>query len=124
MSTITGTKRSCTIVRRTITPQNTLGVYLVTADFAAYTGASDDAALAGVGAFISASVRDGKTRTMRTAQCVAGGSDGTQGVFAGDCTVSSDALAFNLTAAAKGTELTSSVATTVPVSFEVVCIES
>lgn len=124
MATITGTKRNCAIVRRTITPQNTLGVYLVTADFAAYTGSSDDATLAAVGAFISASVRDGKTRTLRTAQCVAGGSDGTQGVFAGDCTVSSDAITFNLTAAAKGTELTSSVATTIPVTFEVVCIES
>ena len=60
MGTITGTKRGVTIVRRTITPDNTLGVYLVTADFAAYTGSSDDAALAGVGAYITASVRDGK----------------------------------------------------------------
>jgi hypothetical protein len=123
MATITGTKRNVLIVKRPDTPYDTIGVYRVTADFAAYTGSTDDGALAGVGAFITASVRDGKTRKMRTAQCVGAGSDGTQSIFAGDCTVSSDALAFNLTASAKGTELTSSTATTVPVTFEVVCEE-
>ena len=123
MATITGTKKNVAIIQRARGPFGTLGVYAVTVDFAAYTGSTDSGALADVGAFISASVRDGKTRTLRSAFCAAAGSDGTQAVYVGDCTVSSDAMTFNLTDSGSS-ELTSTVATTVPVTLFVVCSEA
>lgn len=122
MATITGVKGTPSIVRRPSGPHDTRGVYLVTANFGAYVGANDDAALAGVGAAITASIRDGKTRTLRSAVCVGAGHDGTRSVYTGACTVSSDALAFNLTDAA-GSELANAAATTVPVQFFVTCDE-
>lgn len=122
MATITGVKGGISIVRRPTGPYDTRGVYLVPANFGAYVGANDDATITGVGAAITASIRDGKTRTLRSAVCVGAGYDGTRSVYTGACTVSSDALTFNLTDAA-GSELANAAATTSPVQFLVVCDE-
>lgn len=69
MSTIAGTIRSISLVHKSFqgsgtTTRDRIEVWLVTADFAAYTGSSDDATIAAVGAAISARVRDGATRTL------------------------------------------------------------
>jgi hypothetical protein len=89
--------------------------YLVTADFAAYTGASDTATVTGVGAAILAETRNGKTVTLRGAIPAGAGYDtANQAVyFTGTAvqaaTVSSDDLTGQLSGA-DGTELTSSTA--------------
>jgi hypothetical protein len=89
--------------------------YLLTVDFAAYTGASDTASISGVGAAILAKTRNGKTMTLRGAVPIAPGYDtAAQAVyFTGTAvqaaTVSSDALTGQLSGA-DGTELTSSTA--------------
>ena len=123
MATITGTKRNVAIVSRPKGPFGSLSVYLLTVDFAAYTGSTDSGALADIGAFITSTVRDGKTRTIREVICGAAGYDGTQAVYAGACTVSSDAATFTLTDSGS-TELTTTAATTVPVTFYVTCTEA
>lgn len=69
MATITGTIRGVNLKSRAnqgagTTTRDHLEVWEVTADFAAYTGSSDDAALALVSATISDRARDGKTRTL------------------------------------------------------------
>jgi len=46
------------------TTRDRMEVWEVTADFPAYTGSTDTATLAAVGAAISARCRDGKTRTL------------------------------------------------------------
>lgn len=69
MATISGTIRSCTLVSKAFagagtTTRDRTEVWLVTADFAAYTGSADTAALATVGAAITSRVADGATRTL------------------------------------------------------------
>lgn len=89
--------------------------YLLTADFAAYTGASDTASLASVGATILAHTRNGKTVTLRGAVPIAAGKDTAAqdvyftGTAAAALTVSSDDLTGQLSNSS-GTELTSSTA--------------
>jgi hypothetical protein len=89
--------------------------YLVTADFAAYTGASDTATITGVGAAILAKTRNGKTVTLRGAvPAIAGLDTNSQlcyftGTAVQAATVSSDDLTGQLSGA-DGTELTSSTA--------------
>lgn len=80
--------------------------YLVTADFAAYNAAADTAQLAGVGAAITARVRDGGTRTLRAAHgSGAGKSDANVAIYFGTMTVSTDALTFSLTNVDRTTEV-------------------
>lgn len=106
MATITGTISGVTLLRANKDRKS----YLVSAGFAAYTGASDSAQLSAVGVAIAAKTRNGKTNTIRSACCVGAGLDtAAQSVFTGAVTVSTDDLTFNLTNAA-GTELTSSTA--------------
>jgi hypothetical protein len=89
--------------------------YLLTADFAAYTGAADTATITGAGAAILAKTRNGKTVTLRgSLPAVAGLDTASQAVyFTGTAvqagTVSSDDLTGQLSAL-DGTELTSSTA--------------
>ena len=89
--------------------------YLLTVDFGSYTGASDTASIASVGATILAHTRNGKTVTLRGALPVAPGYDtAVQAVyFTGTAvqaaTVSSDSLTGQLSGA-DGTELTSATA--------------
>ncbi len=69
MATITGTLKSATLVSKAnqgagTSTRDGLEVWLMTFDFAAYTGSADDATVTGVPAAINARVRDGKTRTL------------------------------------------------------------
>lgn len=89
--------------------------YLITADFAAYSGGSDTAAISGVGAAILAHTRNGKTVTLRGAVPAAAGYDTANqavyftGASVQAATVATDDLTGNLSNAA-GTELTSATA--------------
>lgn len=89
--------------------------YLLTVDFAAYTGSSDTASISAVGATILAHTRNGKTVTLRGAVPIAPGYDtNAQAVYftgtaVAAATVSSDALTGQLSAA-DGTELTTATA--------------
>ncbi len=69
MGTITATKRGCDLVSKAMqgagtTVRDGLEVWLLTMDFAAYTGSGDDATVTAVPAYINAQARDGKTRTL------------------------------------------------------------
>jgi hypothetical protein len=69
MATISGTIRGCTLVSKDYqgggtTTRALQEVWLITADFAAYTGASDDATITAVPTAINSAVRDGRTRTL------------------------------------------------------------
>lgn len=113
MATIHGSIKGITIVN------SSLGLGLVgaektallTVDFAAYTGSTDDGDIESVGAAIAASMRNGKTVTLRQAHCCAPGKD-TNGqlVYTGAITVSTDDLTFNLTEVDRSTELTAATA--------------
>lgn len=113
MATIAGTITGVSLLR---SKEGTgRKAYLLTVDFAAYTGSGDTAQIAGVGAAILAKTRNGKTVTLRGAIPVAPGKDTAAqdvyftGASVQAATVSSDALTGNLSAA-DGTELTSSTA--------------
>ena len=113
MSVINGTIRGVVNLKADLNTGRK--AYLVTADFAAYTGASDTATVTGVGAAILSHTRNGKTVTLRGAVPAGAGYDtNSQAVyFTGTAvqaaTVSSDDLTGQLSAA-DGTELTSSTA--------------
>lgn len=103
MPTINGTIRGLTLVNKAFsgsgtTTRDKTEVWMLTADFAAYTGAADDAALLLVSAEISARARDGRTRTLFWAgPCMAGADANNQAVnFCGTSvaalTISSDSL--------------------------------
>ena len=115
MATISGTIRGVTCMSKTFSGHGAREAWLITVDFGAYTGASDDASIAAVGAACSAAARDGKTRTLRGGTCIFAGADtANQAVYPTGAsvqamTVSSDALTGNLSNAA-GTELTSATA--------------
>ena len=87
MATISGTIKGVNLVNKAwsgsgTTTRDRTEVWLVTADFAAYTGSSDTAALALVGAAITATVRDGATRTLAWgAPCLAGADTANQAVL-------------------------------------------
>ena len=118
MANIDGTIRGVKLESRafssvgTVTTRDRREVYLVTADFAAYTGSTDVARILAIGAGISAHVNDGKTRTVRwAAPALAGGDANNQAVFFTGtsviaATVSSDDITGQLSAA-DGTEVTS-----------------
>lgn len=113
MATIAGTITGVTLLRSK--EGSGRKAYLLTADFGAYTGASDDASLAGVGAAILAKTRNGKTVTLRGALPAAPGKDTNAqdvyftGASVQALTVSTDALTGNLSIAA-GTEVSTSTA--------------
>lgn len=96
----------------TVSARDAREVWLVSADFAAYTGASDTAQIQAVGAAISSRAADGKTRTVRwAAPAYAGADTANQAVyFTGTAvqaaTVSTDDITGQLSVAA-GTEVTS-----------------
>jgi len=69
MATISGTIRGVSNVSKAFagagtTTRDRTEVWLVTADFGAYTGAADTAAISAVSAAISARAADGRTRTL------------------------------------------------------------
>lgn len=96
--------------------------YACALNFGAYTS-SDSGSFSGVGAAISGIIRDGKTRTLRSACGGPKGSDGTYDIYIGECTVSSTNLTFNL-CDSSNSELSSVSATTVPTTIIVTVDES
>lgn len=110
MATIAGTITGVNVLYSSGLGSAPRKTYEVCVDFGAYTGAADDATIAGVGAAIAAKNRNGKTHTLRSAICIGPGFDtNKQAVYTGALTVSSDALNGNLAVAA-GTEITSTTA--------------
>jgi hypothetical protein len=115
MAVINGTIKGCTLVSKTFTGIGAREVWLLTCDFAAYTGASDTATITGVGAELATRIRDGKTRTLRYGVCAHAGADtANQAVYATGTavqamTVSSGDLTGQLSTAALA-EITSSTA--------------
>ncbi len=113
MATIAGTITGVSLLRSK--EGSGRKAYLLTVDFAAYTGAADDASIANVGATILAHTRNGKSVTLRGALPVAPGLDTNKqevyftGASVQAATVSTDALTGNLSNAA-GSELTSATA--------------
>lgn len=113
MATISGTVDGVQLVSGNVNGVGGYKVYLCTCSFAAYTGSTDSMDIPGVGAAISAHVRDGKTRALVAGvipvRAHAGLDTAGQAVYAGTMTISSDSLLGNLTDAAQ-TELTTSTA--------------
>lgn len=115
MTAQAGTIEGVQLVSKTWSGYGAREVYLITASFPAYTGASDTATVTAVGAAVGTHVRDGKTRTLRwAAPAFAGYDTASQSVFytgtaVQALTISSDDTTGQLSAAA-GTELTSSTA--------------
>lgn len=123
MATINGTITGVQLLGTTPSGAGALSkAFLITADFAAYTGASDDATITGVNTAIAAAERNGKTLTLRSAARFYSGYDtANQAVYVDTAITLSNQtttgdLAFDLANAA-GTELTSTtgVSTGVPV---------
>lgn len=131
MATIAGTITSMSLVHKSFsgsgtTTRDRMETWLVLANFAAYTGSTDDASLAAVGAAISATARDGKTRTLIGAvPCMAGADANNQAVtFNGTSvaalTISTDDLTGELCSLnTVSTEVTSTSGTTYGVGIMV-----
>jgi len=111
MSVINGTIKGVSLLSGNVDGVGARKAYLISADFAAYTGSSDTCTITGVGAAITAATKNGKTITLRGAIPVQAGFDTAgQAVYATGTavqamTVSSDDLTGQLSNAA-GTELT------------------
>jgi hypothetical protein len=133
MSTITGTIRGCDLISKAFqgagtTTRDMTEVWLVTSDFAAYTGSTDDATLATVSASISARARDGRTRTLKWGAPAFGGADANNqsvdfcGTAVAALTISSDSLTGELCSVnTVSTEVTATSGTTYGVGT-LVCV--
>lgn len=80
MATISGTIRGINLLHRAekgagTTTRDMTEVWEVSADFGAYTGSADTAALAAVGAAITARARDGRTRVLKWGAPMYSGAD-------------------------------------------------
>jgi hypothetical protein len=115
MAVIAGTIRGLTCVSRVFTGFGSREGWLITADYAAYSGAADTASLVGIGAAIDATCRDGKVSTLRSGACAFPGADTAKqlvfltGTAVQALTVSSDNLTGQLSDAT-GSELAASTA--------------
>jgi hypothetical protein len=113
MAVIAGTIRGLQCVSRSFSGVGSRESWFITADFGAYTGATDTASIVGLGAAIDATARDGLASTLRGGvPALAGADTNKQAVyFTGTAvqalTVSGDNLTGQLSNAA-GTEVTSS----------------
>jgi len=107
------------------TTRDRMEVWLVTADFPAYTGSTDTATLAAVGAAITARVRSGTRTLMWAAPAFCGADTNNQPVLFGGTavaalTISSDDLTGQLNAInTVATEVTSTSGTTYGVGIMV-----
>jgi len=131
MATINGTIRGINLVNKAFsgsgtTTRDKTEVYLVTCDFGAYTGSSDDATLPAVGAAITARVRDGRTRTLAWAGPAMCGADANNqavnfcGTSVAALTISTDDLTGELcTVNTVSTEVTATSGTTVGIGIMV-----
>lgn len=111
MATIAGTVNGVQILQKSWSGVGARSVALLTVDFGAYTGASDDATITGLDALIQNQTRNGKTVTIRGGVCAFPGKDtNDQAVYTGAIAASGGtALTFNLAVAA-GTEITAATA--------------
>lgn len=127
MSVIAGTITGVTLVRAPVPGGGARKSYLCTVNFAAYTGASDTASVAGVGAAIAAFVKNGKTNTLCAGAlpvCVNPGQDTAgQDVYIGTTTLSVADITFSLVDAANS-EVTSTTGVTTGVEIVVPVVES
>lgn len=131
MATIHGTIRGVNLVSRAnqgagTTTRDHLEVWLVTMDFAAYTGSSDDADVLLVSATISDHCRDGRTRTLLWGAPAYSGADANNqavnmcGTSVAALTISTDTLAGELcTVDTVSTEVTATSGTTFGVGIMV-----
>ena len=115
MAVIAGTIRGLTCISRVFTGFGSREAWLITADYAAYSGAADTASLVGIGAAIDATCRDGKASTLRAGSCAFPGADTAKqlafltGTAVQALTVSGDNFTGQLSDAA-GAELAASTA--------------
>jgi len=115
MAVIAGTIRGLTCISRVFTGFGSRESWLITADYAAYSGAADTASLVGIGAAIDATCRDGKASTLRAGSCAFPGADTAKqlafltGTAVQALTVSGDNFTGQLSDAA-GAELAASTA--------------
>lgn len=122
MATIAGTIGNVSILAREKNPAGgARALYRLAVNFAAYTGSADDAAVNAIPTAVQNTQKNGLTFTLRGAATLYPGYDGSQAVYFSGASVSAATISGanatgNLTNAA-GTELTSSVATTVPVTI-------
>lgn len=129
MATINGTIKGVSLLHGNVNGVGARKAYLLSCDFAAYTGSGDTATITGVGAAIATATKNGKTNTLRGGICVGPGADtAAQAVYCGGAsvqalTVSTDDLTGNLTVAA-GTEITATTGLTSGVQVMVVVDES
>jgi hypothetical protein len=125
MAVINGSITGATLLRA----KGPLKTYLVTANFAAYTGAADTATVNGLGAAILAKTRNGKTTTLKGVNCIGPGYDaaGTAVYYTGTSawagTISSDDSTGHLAVAA-GTEISATSGVTTGVELAVTVLES
>lgn len=124
MAVINGTITGVSLLRA----KGAMKTYLVTCEFAAYTGAADTATVTGLGAAILAKVRNGKTTTLKAVQCIAPGLSGSTDVyFTGTAawagTISTDD-ATGMLSDSSGAELTSTSAAAKGVELAVTVLES
>jgi len=111
MAVINGSITGVTLVRAT----GARKTYLLTCDFAAYTGAADTATVTGIGAAIASKTRNGKTNTLRAVLPAGPGRDTANqdvyftGTAVQAATISSDDATGHLAVAA-GTEVSSATA--------------
>lgn len=103
-------------------PGTSRKVYSCAVNFGAYSSA-DSGSFSGVGSAITAIVRDGKTRTLRDGAGGLPGYDGTNDIYVGECSVSTNDLTFNLVDSS-ASELSSVSATTKPAQILVTVDES
>ncbi len=127
MSVINGTITGVSLLRAA----DTLKTYMVTCDFAAYTGSGDTATVTGLGASILAHTRNGKTTTLKSVMCIGAGKDAAAtplsvyftGTAVWAATISSDDATGHLAVEA-GTEITSTTGTSKGVQLAVTVLES
>lgn len=115
MAVIAGTIRGLACISRSFSGWGSREAWLITADFGAYSGAADTASLAGIGAAIDATARDGKVSSLRSGSCIFAGADSNKQLvfFTGTAvqalSVAGDDLSGQLSNAA-GSELASATA--------------
>lgn len=131
MTTINGTIRGLTNVSKDYqgggtSTRSLQEVWLVTSDFAAYTGSGDDAQIQNVSAAISSTARDGRTRTLLWGAPAIAGTDANNqavnfcGASVAALTISSDNFTGELCAInAVSTEVTSTSGVTYGVGIMV-----
>ena len=124
MSTIYGKVIGVSNPKRDETTTRLRNIARLAVTFGSYASATDSGAISTATIDIAGCLRNGKTITLRSAQCVQAGSDGSTEIYTGAITTSSPNLTFNITNAA-GTEIDCGATTSYrPMMIDVVFDES